>query len=1255
LALLIKQFYCLSRRQNMSIPKRKALGMVVLFAVVLIGIGLAAWSEITLHPGQSGEAQWWYTEDPLVGKWVCGSAGAFCDPTDFAANRWGVELATYADGDWSYVSLNTGKRFLINDVQEASFLFRMVDPPGMQTDSGPSMAFSLVSPTGDEVIAISKGATPLQTNSCNTFDAANTEWWWGTWQETTQPTGSQWDPSTIDITKPDGVGGTGAFANMQSALAGYEVKTAMMLMGVVGETIGSNSGGPIYAGKAVVDDITLTWDSGNYGGLYRLEKPWPDTVDFDDWTQTPLPNGDPPRQYDQWCVGCDDCLEVDNQNLWGIVRESDLFGLDIPTVAKTFPSSEYAVYFGITSTGNYAAGESSVGAICSPLNELNPADEYVSVSFDYFREVEQYMGPYDWTYMQIQFLDAHNDPANGWDLTATTWYNPFDYTITSPDKRNPGDVHPSGPTGYDPPLEIDSSCSGTDVGWKTIWYKDSTDVNETDWQTAVVSHYLDSDENQLSDAKYRIKIPPKATRMRIRFVFNSVDGSNNDNFGWIIDNVVKQHSPSPVGCKIETDSLLQAEVGKKYGESHPDGTYFELLPQVIDGATTGARSWSIVSVTKDGRPSSLPRRLALDPRGRLYGELDPGTSGTYEITFQLVCFDGRPDTKTLVLNVRAPTGGTSQLGSEDFDDPGDDGLSTSGTNTVEGAQLPTVAGPCPNLWHQTGNVKYALDTTALKDDYHHVAYFGQYDDGKPTVQYDPNYACSRAKGCMITRQFPVLAEHDGQELIVGFKSWRNVEYFTDGEYDRTWVDIHFEGGNWQTIWSKSSKDQSLAAWTWQEVHTGLELKQGVKIQVRFCFDSIDSYNNGKAGEAYGWLVDEISLYAGSAELSISNCPAGNTSVGEYYKEGIRASGGTIANPRFEIASGELPPGLGLIQPDASGDRRLAHIEGIARTAGTYMFTIRARDDGWTEVATRQCTIVVTEDVTLLYEDFEDDPSWSLGGLWHFTTDGGVIGVDNTGPTNHAAYYGQNDTTNPNYKTGSRTTGMLTLVTPEIDLASGPGETQVDAVKIEFEYWREVESFGNGNYDKTLLQVKLDDGDWTTVWSLDSSVGSASDWITTDVPAFLTNGASTMYIRFVFDSIDKWYNNYTGFLVDNIKVHNTDSTGVSQLSAMAVSQIHENARNLAEDLEVMNIPNPVRDVHTTTFMVRSVAVEAMKIQIFDLSGALVFEEETPGNELEYHTVNDYGEYLANGIYLYRAFVLIGGEWIQTDLQKLVILR
>ena len=98
--------------------------------------------------------------------------------------------------------------------------------------------------------------------------------------------------------------------------------------------------------------------------------------------------------------------------------------------------------------------------------------------------------------------------------------------------------------------------------------------------------------------------------------------------------------------------------------------------------------------------------------------------------------------------------------------------------------------------------------------------------------------------------------------------------------------------------------------------------------------------------------------------------------------------------------------------------------------------------------------------------------------------------------------------------------------------------------------------------------------------------------------------------------------------------------------------------LPENLEFTNIPNPITDVHTTTFMVKgpmSILVGAIKVQIYDLSGRLVYEEEKTGTSTEWHTENNYGETLANGVYLYRMYALIDGEWVESDVRKLAILR
>ena len=98
--------------------------------------------------------------------------------------------------------------------------------------------------------------------------------------------------------------------------------------------------------------------------------------------------------------------------------------------------------------------------------------------------------------------------------------------------------------------------------------------------------------------------------------------------------------------------------------------------------------------------------------------------------------------------------------------------------------------------------------------------------------------------------------------------------------------------------------------------------------------------------------------------------------------------------------------------------------------------------------------------------------------------------------------------------------------------------------------------------------------------------------------------------------------------------------------------------LVDTLEFSNSPNPIVDVHTTTFEVKGAMaglVEAIKVQIFDLAGQLVYEDERPGASLDWHTESNYGEYLANGIYLYKLFAFVDGKWIVSDTKKLAILR
>ena len=102
----------------------------------------------------------------------------------------------------------------------------------------------------------------------------------------------------------------------------------------------------------------------------------------------------------------------------------------------------------------------------------------------------------------------------------------------------------------------------------------------------------------------------------------------------------------------------------------------------------------------------------------------------------------------------------------------------------------------------------------------------------------------------------------------------------------------------------------------------------------------------------------------------------------------------------------------------------------------------------------------------------------------------------------------------------------------------------------------------------------------------------------------------------------------------------------------------NVKDVLASLTVRNVPNPIRSQHTTTFKVEGKGaelVQAMRVDIYALSGRRVFTQTIAAKELAWHTVNDAGEVLANGVYLYQVWVKIGGEWYPTGIKKLAVVR
>jgi hypothetical protein len=100
------------------------------------------------------------------------------------------------------------------------------------------------------------------------------------------------------------------------------------------------------------------------------------------------------------------------------------------------------------------------------------------------------------------------------------------------------------------------------------------------------------------------------------------------------------------------------------------------------------------------------------------------------------------------------------------------------------------------------------------------------------------------------------------------------------------------------------------------------------------------------------------------------------------------------------------------------------------------------------------------------------------------------------------------------------------------------------------------------------------------------------------------------------------------------------------------------KGILAGLSARNVPNPVRSEHTTVFRVEGLTADLvgeMRVEIYDQNGARVFTQRIAAKELTWHTVNDAGELLANGVYLYQVWVRIGEIWYPMEIQKLAVVR
>ena len=104
-----------------------------------------------------------------------------------------------------------------------------------------------------------------------------------------------------------------------------------------------------------------------------------------------------------------------------------------------------------------------------------------------------------------------------------------------------------------------------------------------------------------------------------------------------------------------------------------------------------------------------------------------------------------------------------------------------------------------------------------------------------------------------------------------------------------------------------------------------------------------------------------------------------------------------------------------------------------------------------------------------------------------------------------------------------------------DLLSPPIDGIAAGSTLSFQFFREVESFSGGSFDRTSVDVIAEDGSMTTLFSRDSTDASAAAWVSSGDLSLAAFAGQTIQIRFSFDTMDAVANGFTGWLIDDVAV------------------------------------------------------------------------------------------------------------------------
>ena len=182
-------------------------------------------------------------------------------------------------------------------------------------------------------------------------------------------------------------------------------------------------------------------------------------------------------------------------------------------------------------------------------------------------------------------------------------------------------------------------------------------------------------------------------------------------------------------------------------------------------------------------------------------------------------------------------------------------------------------------------------------------------------------------------------------------------------------------------------------------------------------------------------------------------------------------------------------------------------------------------------------------ISLFADDFESGLSkWeSITGFWHLTDTGSSWPIPWNpchSPT-HSMWFGNEST--GNYENGS-SPAWGNLISIPFDLSS------VTNAYFEFYHWKEVEEYSI--LDNSSVFISTDNVIWDMLYQNNTN---KAPWekLTFNISSYCGN--SSVRIRFYFNTVDEQYNDYRGWLVDDVRIYYTvDNNNPPTLTLGSVS-------------------------------------------------------------------------------------------------------